>query len=719
MAYRTTKNNNKIMKSKTIFIVALVSLLLSTFLLPAQKLSNGFKSSNNPDINGDGTLNILVIGTNQSIKDNHEAFSPDQITIELQSILAADTSITINVNVVDEDIYRIKNIGTGVGGLPTMYLDYYCHSLVQYYYWPDSNNLIMNNLSGKNGIAWDYVVIGADPYIIANIPGYYSLGVHKIAAKVMEGGAVPLLLMTWPKDLNGISHFEEFTYRTAEGARVPIQTVPAGIAWESLAAAKRDSSLIHPTPHGSYIAAASIYTQIFNKSASSSLYVYNDELADTAYSTAVKQIGQVHYLGNRSFISPFKSCEINDSILIYNQTGTSTEGGILNGLGWVVTNSQNTLLYSGFPPIHFNYGRSSMGGGTKEYQIDSTKFDFSFGFPLQDDRSTGELTMLYGIDKRVIESDKDTDLGVALHMVRELELPNGRTIPVRTLVAQLVEKIPGIDLYSDNWHMSEDLNKAIGSFMYTMLTSDCAFQCVTEPLDNNSSDWRTWMSHKIGHETAWDLMYMEEISPCFDIFIDSVVSCGPYTWIDGKTYTKANNSAMYKLTSSLGCDSVVMLNLTFHTLNVSVQHLGTLLIADEIGASYQWLNCPSMSPISGATNQSYTATVNGDYAVNVTKNGCSDTSLCYSVVSAAIIENDSENEILVYPNPTDGNFSIDLGRSYKEISISITDMNGRLIQSETFMDNQLLSFTLDEPAGVYLLIIESRNQKYTIRLVKE
>ena len=39
-------------------------------------------------------------------------------------------------------------------------------------------------------------------------------------------------------------------------------------------------------------------------------------------------------------------------------------------------------------------------------------------------------------------------------------------------------------------------------------------------------------------------------------------SCGPFTWIDGNTYTANNNSATWTLTNSLGCDSVVTLNLT-------------------------------------------------------------------------------------------------------------------------------------------------------------
>lgn len=43
---------------------------------------------------------------------------------------------------------------------------------------------------------------------------------------------------------------------------------------------------------------------------------------------------------------------------------------------------------------------------------------------------------------------------------------------------------------------------------------------------------------------------------------DTITTCDNYTWINGITYTESNNTATYTLTSSTGCDSVVILNLT-------------------------------------------------------------------------------------------------------------------------------------------------------------
>lgn len=672
--------------------------------------------SQTEDINGDGTLNILVIGTSVSIENNVEEFSPNQISTELQNILSADTSISINVNVVSEDIYKVKGVITGIANQLTQNRNYYCHSLAQYYFWPDNHATQMDNLEGNNGVDWDYVVIGADPYIISKMPGYYSLGVNKIVAKVIKGGAKPLLLMEWMNDSTLTNYFEEFTYRTADGLKSPIQVIPCGFAWDALPVNLKDVAAVHPTPNGAYLTAASIYSTIYSRSAAFSLYNYNDTIANIAETTLTNSISQTHYVGSHTFVSPFKNCGINDINLIYNHQGTSTENGILNGLNWVVAKNQKTLQYGASAPVHFNYGRSSMGT-THLYNIDPVNFDYSFGYPLQDDASTGLVTMLYGLDKRRNTGDVETDLGTARQMLNQSELQYARNVPLRTLIAQMLEEIPGIKIYAvgDPWHLSSDVNIAIGAYMYTILTNDCS--CDTMPSD--SAKWRTWMAHKIGQRTAWSVMSLNEITPCSDVSADVIASCEPYTWIDGNSYSKSDSTSTYTLTSSTGCDSVITLNLSIGTINLSVSQSGTNLSASQSGATYQWLNCPTMDSIPRATNQLYTPTNNGDYAVAINSNGCSDTSACYTITNVGIMENGFGNGLRLYPNPTNGNLSINLGETYHTVAISITDLNGRLIQSKAYIESQLLSLKLEEPAGVYLLVIKSGDNKAVIRLIKK
>jgi len=204
-----------------------------------------------------------------------------------------------------------------------------------------------------------------------------------------------------------------------------------------------------------------------------------------------------------------------------------------------------------------------------------------------------------------------------------------------------------------------------------------------------------------------------------NIGTDTQTACDSYQWIDGITYTASNNSATHTISNTAGCDSVVTLNLTINSVNSGVIQNQNILTASQIGGAYQWVQCPSMSQLPGDTLQIFTATFNSDYAVIITYNGCIDTSACYTVNTVGIVKNNFGNDFKLYPNPTDGNFSIDLGNNYTSVNITMADINGKLIQSKQYKKCQLFNLTIEEPSGIYLLIIESKDKKAVIRLVKE
>ena len=84
-----------------------------------------------------------------------------------------------------------------------------------------------------------------------------------------------------------------------------------------------------------------------------------------------------------------------------------------------------------------------------------------------------------------------------------------------------------------------------------------------------------------------------------------------------------------------------------------------------------------------------------------------------------IIENTFDAEPIVYPNPTDGNFSIDMRTKYETLNVIVKDINGRIIQSNTFSETQLLNMNIEDSTGVYFVIIESIDKKVVMRIVKE
>ncbi|MBL4653328.1 MAG: T9SS type A sorting domain-containing protein, partial [Flavobacteriales bacterium] len=201
---------------------------------------------------------------------------------------------------------------------------------------------------------------------------------------------------------------------------------------------------------------------------------------------------------------------------------------------------------------------------------------------------------------------------------------------------------------------------------------------------------------------------------------EDISSCDSYTWL--ATSVTYNTSGIYTalLTNAANCDSTATLNLTINSVETSVTLSVNTLTSNVNNASYQWVDCGNgNAPIVGETGSSFTSTNNGNFAVEVTQNGCIDTSACYSITSIGIIENDFGNVLQLYPNPTGGLFTIDLGSKYESVTVRINDLNGKLIRSDLFIDQQLLAMKIEEPNGVYFLVIESQEKKAVIRIVKE
>lgn len=200
-----------------------------------------------------------------------------------------------------------------------------------------------------------------------------------------------------------------------------------------------------------------------------------------------------------------------------------------------------------------------------------------------------------------------------------------------------------------------------------------------------------------------------------------IAACDNYTWThNGITYT---NSGIYSdtLVNMQGCDSIVQLYLTInYVTDISTSVNGTLITANNGNATYQWLDCDNnYIPLSGETNQIFTASSNGSYAVEISQFNCTDTSDCVSIISANILESNFNSSILVSPNPSQRNFLIDLGMNLASVYFTLTDINGKLIESGEYIDTQKLNLTINEPEGVYLLTLVSGENRALIRLIKK
>lgn len=200
---------------------------------------------------------------------------------------------------------------------------------------------------------------------------------------------------------------------------------------------------------------------------------------------------------------------------------------------------------------------------------------------------------------------------------------------------------------------------------------------------------------------------------------DTQVACDSYTWSDGNTYTSSNSTATQTLTSVAGCDSIVTLNLTVNTMNATATAIDETITADVAGLVYQWIDCADNSPISGETNQSFTATANGDYAVIVTDNNCSDTSSCVAINTIGLAETLNGEGIEIYPNPTSGNYTIEFSGIHSEVALEVTNGLGQVILAERFYQVEEIQTALNAESGVYFIRIKIDGDMSVLPLVKQ
>ncbi len=194
-------------------------------------------------------------------------------------------------------------------------------------------------------------------------------------------------------------------------------------------------------------------------------------------------------------------------------------------------------------------------------------------------------------------------------------------------------------------------------------------------------------------------------------------SCTPYT-LNGTTYSMSGTYTQNYLNSN-GCDSIITLSLVIANINANISQTGTTLTANPSGASYQWLTCPTFTPIVGATNQSYNVFANGSYAVKVTQGGCSDTSVCKAVIGIGLDDYQNEFGLEVIPNPSNGVFTLKTKSDFKDMDFVLYTITGQTILQQKLKSGTQFNFDISsQPNGIYFLDINSTKNGLKFKPIK-
>ena len=164
------------------------------------------------------------------------------------------------------------------------------------------------------------------------------------------------------------------------------------------------------------------------------------------------------------------------------------------------------------------------------------------------------------------------------------------------------------------------------------------------------------------------------------------------------------------------------LNLIIGTVEIGTTQLDNITIqANATGVNYRWLNCDdNYSLLVGETNQTFTASINGNYAVEITENGCVDTSACVAITHIGLGENNFEPSILIYPNPSLGNFRIKLLDDGYVLSVTITNALGQEISTKSFSQLDEVEVVINGASGIYYVEVETtQGRKAQRRILKQ
>ncbi|MBR9860243.1 T9SS type A sorting domain-containing protein [bacterium] len=183
--------------------------------------------------------------------------------------------------------------------------------------------------------------------------------------------------------------------------------------------------------------------------------------------------------------------------------------------------------------------------------------------------------------------------------------------------------------------------------------------------------------------------------------------------INGTYYVEAENE-------TTGCKSVEREAVTLAIYDVQTAQIywdGDSLHTDS-AIFYQWYK--DDLAIFGANEISFDAVESGDYYVIIMdKNGCESQSNTVTLSLTNGVLNESEIAFNLYPNPAENYTNLELKQNMIGANVTILDIQGKVIQSLTALNNKQRIELSKLQTGLYYIKVERDSQIYTQRIVKQ
>jgi hypothetical protein len=138
------------------------------------------------------------------------------------------------------------------------------------------------------------------------------------------------------------------------------------------------------------------------------------------------------------------------------------------------------------------------------------------------------------------------------------------------------------------------------------------------------------------------------------------------------------------------------------------------------GTSYQWISNNSPNVYQGPIINIQVTTPSIFTITAMGANGCAGKATLNQNISecTGIAKNAAVNGMMLYPNPTSGEFTIELNNN-AEKNIEVTDVTGRVIVSTSTVSETVNINLSNLASGVYYVKVQSENANKVVKVVKQ
>lgn len=88
--------------------------------------------------------------------------------------------------------------------------------------------------------------------------------------------------------------------------------------------------------------------------------------------------------------------------------------------------------------------------------------------------------------------------------------------------------------------------------------------------------------------------------------------------------------------------------------------------------------------------------------------------------TVGISKNDFPDEIKYYPNPSNGNFTIELGKIYGDLTIQVHNIVGQTVQTKKYQSVNKVDVAIEQTSGIYFVhLISKEGKSVVLKVIKE